>query len=240
MNIHALDSFEERSAKQRVRDAERELAVVRAAKWNPQGGGQNVLWSAHSGRNDGYGSTAEDIFASWEYDTFEEQNPRPSASTSAERLLWENAYVAHVNRFAPPFVNGSSELQWGGVSAETVREWFADDPTSPVIGDHLTESSLDEHHEDACDCIVEAAELQTILDVWQPHAGTRDVGDLALEDALAAWNAKQTIRSYYPDTGVLIPRLSTSTHEEAVAWCVRQMSEAESDFASAFGRSSSP
>ena len=119
--------------------------------------------------------------------------------------------------------------RWEGMSVSSIREHHA-----AIAGDnaartsdafryvlHCTEEAIHEDleglYENAERDVVGLRDLSDLLAAWMPHAGTGSPEDLALEAAVGAWNARQTITTYLPDITVAFPVVPGVTHEEMIS-----------------------
>ena len=198
-------------------EAAKELKQVAEATWSTDFRQFTMFWSDHAS-HDGYMSDPEEAFQHWKWDEFEKAHPRPKGRTSDE---WSASYQEFVRGDAPPFVFGTRPDKWD-MSAASIREQVLDDGEVPNVED-LIESSLEDHHEDAYDLVVDSEGLARSVAAWLPHAGTGDAEDLAFEATVAAWNAKQKVVTYWPDQSVALPAFEGATHQEAIAWCERHL-----------------
>jgi hypothetical protein len=165
-------------------------------------------------------SDLADAYDGWRYEEYAAMYPRPdSLFDSPESEAWRKAYEDWARIDAPPFVFGTSPLPWRGIDARELREAVEEHDGDGSVLAHLIETGLEAHHEDAADLLVDPAGLDAILDAWLPHAGTGSPGDLALEEALEAWNARQVIVSYFEDTSVMVPTRPGVRTEDIIAWC---------------------
>lgn len=199
-----------------LEEARKEELAVRHAQFSMDFASYRMFHSDHGSPE--YSESIEDLFDGWGWDTFQELHKRPGFDDQEASKAWDEAYASWVADNAPPFAFATKPDPWGGVDAQTIREWAEESERSPDVSD-IAHSSLEEHYEDACDDIIDLDGLYRIVDDWFPHAGKKDKTDLELEAKVESWNAKQTIVSYYPDSQTILPAFDGKTKEDAIAWC---------------------
>lgn len=222
-----------RSAERRVDGLERELAKVAAARWEPDPTVFGMVYGEQL--RDDY-AVPEDLDAtlnSYAFESYRKEHPAPDWRDKDATAAWDRAYEAWVRAEAEPYLYGTTDTAFSGLTGEAVRErYVVSGPGEPLEVDDgfdvwsLVESELEDHHEDAAEKVVDEEGLLAAFEAWKPHAGTGSPEDLALDAALAAWSAKQTIVSYYRDDAVIVPAFPDATHDEAVAWIGARLEEA--------------
>ncbi len=228
----ALAAFVERVGPGRMSAFKDRLDRIRSAVWALEGAAtelervRRAEFSEDLSRSDCYflhgdefAFDREDWYSHWDWDAYVKANPRPPLFDSPQYADWERARDAYVAAHAPPYVFATSPLRWRGVDAADIRERIAElEPDEDYDVDHLLESEMDQHHEDAYDQIVDASELQDIAESWRKTPTSRR-RFATLEKKVAAWNAKQSIVSYFQDSGLIMPAFPGKSKEDAVAWC---------------------
>jgi hypothetical protein len=216
------------TARWRVESAEKDLALVRAARWETDLSRFGMFYGRQFDND--YASELEP--GDWGWSTFHDLQPPPKSDwDSPEHAAWQRAFEEWQRKSAPPFAFGTTDMPWDGVSAGRVREDFGND--GDVRPDWLIESGLEEHFEDAIDCVVAQDELERFIREWSSHAGTGDDVDKALEPFLGTWNARQVIVSYFQDQAVIVPAFRDATHAEAIIWCERNVAAMRAELAAA-------
>jgi hypothetical protein len=216
----ALPSFRKRmdevsQAQCGLEDARKEELQVIHAAFTTDEAAYVMLYSDHAEHE--YRHDLADMFDGWGWTEYEKANPRPPYEDRQANDVWNDAYTAWIEANAPPFVFATKADPWGGISADTIREWADDGDGAPDASD-LASSSLEEHYEDAYDDVVDLDGLHAIIGAW--YARRRDPkADKRLEAKVAEWNKRQHICSYYPDRGTILPAFKGKTQDDAIAWC---------------------
>jgi hypothetical protein len=140
---------------------------------------------------------------------------------------WDVAYGKWVAENAPPFLFGTNEMHWDGIDPADLRLQIEEDGTADASV--LVENGLSDHYDDAANDVVDEVGIDVIVKEWAPHAGKGTPEDLALEEKVAAWNAKQRIMSYYPNFKIILPSREGHTKEDAIAWCSRRVAEVRAE-----------
>lgn len=128
-----------------------------------------------------------------------------------------------------PFLYATKKHPWGeGIRAEDVREIYENEGEITVSTiENMLECAAVDHYEEAYYDLVDVDDLRQTLYLWAKKQAAGEGDDFGLEEKLAAWNAKQTIVSYYADCKIIVPLMPEVTHATAVQWCADQVREAE-------------
>lgn len=128
---------------------------------------------------------------------------------------------------------GTVGLNWK-LPVRSLREVVADEmegndikPDVDQLVSEFIENEMADQYEDAEDDIVDLDGLQAAVEAWLPHAGSGSPEDLALDAAIASWNAKQTITSYMVDFSVAAPLVPGLTQQVAIEMAQARVSSLE-------------
>jgi len=202
-----------------LRDAEKELAAVRAARFEEDASRQVMVHLSHDARD--YADSPDDAYGYWQWHEYTDKHPVPGWDREEDRNEWWVRYHAWTDENAPPFVFGTLPDPWQGVNAEDLRIEARD--VGEINLPAMLEGWLEVHYEGAYDDVVDERELEAIVKEWLPHAGWGNAEDKALEGKVSAWNARQNIVAYVPDFGTVLPTGNAKTHADAIAWCERHV-----------------
>jgi hypothetical protein len=189
--------------------------------------GEGAMFYCHLALGEAeYVATVADAYPSWRYDDYVARHPRPDVDFDApEHVAWSAGYDAWARAERPPLVFLTTPLRFAGLDAAALRDAFEDDGEVDLPA--ILASACDDHHEDAFDDLVDECALFDLVAAWLPHAGKGTPEDLALEQALADWNGRQTLVSYMLDetryTGT-----SPDVDADGIArWCSRHLERAK-------------
>jgi len=231
-----------------LQEAQACLEQVSTGRWDPSAEGFGMLWSTVSFSNEGYINGGEDLpseMMSAGHERFTALHPRPRAAfDSPEIAAWNQELKTWCRHEMPPFVFGTNEVVWGGVTPSLIKDYMEahslelripgtdGSPNTSSAGDDddmeafepitavdaILESEMDDLFEDAIDRVADTDELYSLVEAW---AATGD--DAALAAGLSAWNAKQDITTYYMDRTVIVPVYPDVTQEEVIAFCKKEV-----------------
>lgn len=231
---------------ERTRDTLRDVKAATLVPPSP-----DIVMFYAPGTHDDYVEDLAEAYSGLEWDAYVKDHPRPDTFEGPEYEAWI-AGLRAAPRVGPLHVFATLPNHWPGVDPAFIRTEVADEiegaaeaeadrladiaagkparekpivPNPFDVEEHLY-SDLQVHYEDAHQDVVGLKDLCAILESWEPHAGKGTPEDLALEPALADWNARQTIVSYHPDPTRI---LSIYGHDHAaiVARCEKDVLAAE-------------
>jgi hypothetical protein len=210
-----------------VEEATLELARIRKADFSNDFSRLDFVYLPRGGE---YLADFGEAYAHWDWDNYVARHPRPpfgdGLGFGGPKLeAWQAAYAAFVREAAPPYVYATTPVPWKGVDAADIRNAIEEEDDDFDV-DNLLSSEMDEHYEDAYSDIVDPDVLQEIAETWAKGGDST-----ALDREVAAWNAKQSITSYYPDYGVALPAFPGKTKADAIAWCEADLAAQTRKFA---------
>lgn len=231
----ALPGFRQRMddvsmLRSRIKSAARELAEVERARFTTRFSDFEMFHASHEAVHREFPTSASEAYEDWGWDAYVAEHPRPDWQEEKARAAWNAAYGTWVRQEAPPWVFGTIKDNWSGVDAKDIRE-CAEDGGHAYNIENIVDDSLSDHHEDAGDDVVDMDDLCGIVSKWWPHAGTGSAEDLALEAAVAKWNSRQRVASYFPDARVILPTRMGLTQADAVSWCKRRLGALQGELA---------
>lgn len=212
-----------RDAGWRLKEAEEELEQISAARWEPDA--SRYEWFYGRQFRDDFASDLASAADDWNLDGFTGTDPRPKEWTGPEYEAWAGRHRVWVRANMTPYAYGTVENAWKGITAERIREAAEEDEDGPDV-EAMIEADMQDHHEDAQDKIEDWDGLQAAVDAWVQQGGLEGGDHLALAEALAAWNAKQTISSFTADTRVAVPAFPGVTHDEAMRFAAKRVEAA--------------
>lgn len=231
------------SARRRLDSARETLRVVGAARFVTDASDMEMFAPVDGfDPYDRFHSAPGEAYEGLLYDAYTNEVERRTDADfdSAECRAWHRRYREWEEARTPPVVFGTRPVIWRGLSAQDIREALlmpgedghSGEGSQPEldadVGDMIECDLSDNHHEDASDLVVDWEGL-SFVDEWLPHAGSGDPVDRGFEGKVAAWNAKQTIVSYYIDHEVVVPVRRGVTKEDAVAWFRKHVEKCRED-----------
>lgn len=230
--IAAIGSFH-----RRLIEADRTLDRVRRATLLPFG---TKARRFHAPGNDPeFVRTAEEAYASIEWDAYVKAHPRPPRQDTAEYRRWANG-MRDFPKVGPLHVYATIEARWTGLDLDGTRRVLAESraanpgkrfnasPYHVGPGDFAfdfaayVEGQLYGHPDRAVHQLVDVEFLRGCLGRWYPHAGTGSHEETEAMREIQVWCTLQDIVTCKPDFG-RIQAIYGHTKEEIVERCERDL-----------------